>query len=82
MIVSQPYQVVQAYDRALIKEIPADDAATLEAAFRLTKDRDGALKPYQRSAVLIRAALLRGKRLDAYARVSRDRQAEQPPGRT
>ena len=42
---SQPYQVVQAYDRALIKEIPADDAAALEAkleaAFRLMKDRDG-----------------------------------------
>jgi hypothetical protein len=31
VIVSQPYQVVQAYDRALIKEIRADDAATLEA---------------------------------------------------
>ena len=48
---SQPYQVVQAYDRALIKEIPADDAAALEAkleaAFRLMKDRDGALKPYR-----------------------------------
>ena len=38
---SRPYQVVQAYDGALIKEIPAGDAATLvarlEAAFRLMK---------------------------------------------
>jgi hypothetical protein len=36
---SQPYQIVQAYDRALIEKIPADDAAALEArleaAFRL-----------------------------------------------
>jgi acyl-CoA reductase-like NAD-dependent aldehyde dehydrogenase len=68
---SQPYQVVQAYDRALIKEIPADDAAALEAkletAWRLMKDRDGALKPYQRNAILIRAAELLGERLDAFA---------------
>ncbi len=70
---SQPYQVVQAYDRALIKEIPADDGAALEAkleaAFRLRKDRDGALKPYQRSAILVRAAMLLGERLDAFARL-------------
>jgi acyl-CoA reductase-like NAD-dependent aldehyde dehydrogenase len=73
VIVSQPYQVVQAYDRALIEEIPADDAAALEArleaAFRLMKDRDGALKPYQRSAILIRAAVLLGERLDTFARL-------------
>lgn len=70
---AQPYQVVQAYDRALIKEIPADDAAALEArleaAFRLIKVRDGALKPYQRSAILIRAAVLLGERLEAFARL-------------
>src|ERR1700722_10603017 len=70
---SQSYQVVQAYDRALIKEIPADDAAALEtklaAAFRLRKDRDGALKPHQRSAILIRASVLLGERLDAFARL-------------
>jgi hypothetical protein len=29
VIMSHPYQVVQAYDRALIQEIPADDGATL-----------------------------------------------------
>ncbi|QNI33960.1 aldehyde dehydrogenase family protein [Alloacidobacterium dinghuense] len=70
---SQPYQVVQAYDRTLIKEIPADDAAALEAkvdaAFRLIKNRDGALKPYHRSAILIRAAALLGERLDTFARL-------------
>jgi len=70
---SHPYQVVQAYDRALIKEIAADDAAALEAklktAFRLVKDRDGTLKPHQRSAILIRAAVLLGERLDAFARL-------------
>ena len=69
----QPYQVVQAYDRALIKEMSADDAAgletKLEAAFRLRKDHDGALKPHQRSAILIRAAVLLGERLDAFARL-------------
>jgi acyl-CoA reductase-like NAD-dependent aldehyde dehydrogenase len=72
MIMSQSYQVVQAYDRTLIKEVPADDAAALDAkletASRLMKDRDGALKPYQRSAILIRAAGLLGERLDATTR--------------
>jgi acyl-CoA reductase-like NAD-dependent aldehyde dehydrogenase len=71
--VSKPYEVVQAYDRALIQEIPADDAAALEAklaaAFRLAKARDGALKPYERSAILIRASALLGERLDAFARL-------------
>jgi acyl-CoA reductase-like NAD-dependent aldehyde dehydrogenase len=70
---SHPYQVVQAYDRALIQEFPADDAAALEgkleAAFRLSKERDSALKPYQRSAILLRAAELLGERLDAFARL-------------
>jgi acyl-CoA reductase-like NAD-dependent aldehyde dehydrogenase len=41
----------------------------LEAAFRLRKDRDGALKPHQRSAILIRAAVLLGERLDAFAQL-------------
>jgi acyl-CoA reductase-like NAD-dependent aldehyde dehydrogenase len=70
---SQTYPVVQAYDRALIKEIQADDSAALEvrlaAAFRLMKDPGRALKPYQRSAILIRAAALLGERLDAFARL-------------
>ena len=70
---SQPYRVVQAYDRVLIKEIPADDAAALEAkletAARLLKDRDGALKPHQRSAILARAATLLSERVEAFARL-------------
>ena len=70
---SQSYRVVQAYDQALIKEIPADDAAALEAkletAHRLMKDRDGALKPYQRSAILTRAAGLLSERLEVFARL-------------
>jgi acyl-CoA reductase-like NAD-dependent aldehyde dehydrogenase len=71
--VAQTYQVVQAYDRALIKEIPADDAAAievrLETALELMKDRARALKPYQRSAILIRAAVLLGERLDEFAQL-------------
>src|SRR6476646_2217995 len=70
---AQPYQVVQAYDRALIKEIPPDDAASLqarlEAASRLMQDRAGAMKPYQRSAIPSRAAVRLGERLDAFARL-------------
>jgi acyl-CoA reductase-like NAD-dependent aldehyde dehydrogenase len=70
---SQPYRVVQAYDRVLIKEIPDDDAAALEAkletAARLLKDRDGALKPHQRSAILARAATLLSERVEAFARL-------------
>ncbi|MDB5414045.1 MAG: hypothetical protein JWR10_2380 [Rubritepida sp.] len=55
-------QVMQAFDRALIAEVPADDAQTLETklatAARTLRDRDGWLKPHQRSAVLRRAATL------------------------
>ncbi|CEG59076.1 aldehyde dehydrogenase family protein [Legionella fallonii] len=54
--------VVQAFDRTLIKEIPADDAQTLEAklntAARTLKNREGWLKPHERMAVLKRAAQL------------------------
>ena len=75
----QPYQIVQAYDRALIKETPADGAAgleaKLEAAFRLGKGRDGALKRHQRSTILIRAAVLLGERLDASAVMINDHTA-------
>jgi acyl-CoA reductase-like NAD-dependent aldehyde dehydrogenase len=78
---SQPYRVLQAYDRALIKEIPADDAAALEVrletAVRLMKDRDGALKPYQRNAILMRAAALLETRLGRDALMSaRQRMSE------
>ena len=73
MILSPPYQVVRAYDRKVIKEIPADDAASLEAklevACRLMKARDGALKPYQRSAILVRASVLLEARLEEFAQL-------------
>ena len=67
----QPYQVVRAYDRTPIEEIPADTAETLEtklvAAVKLLKDRDRALKPYQRSAILNRASELLAERIEDYA---------------
>src|SRR5580704_8452774 len=70
---SQSYPVVQAYDRKLIRELSADDAASLEAklemAFRLMKDSDGALKRYQRSAILIRTSVLLEARLEAFAQL-------------
>ena len=69
----QPYQVVHAYDRTPIKEIPADTAETLEAkldtAFKLFKDRDQALKPYQRSAILSRASALLAERVETFAKL-------------
>jgi acyl-CoA reductase-like NAD-dependent aldehyde dehydrogenase len=63
---SQTIQVVQAYDRAAIREIPADDFQALEAklaaATQALRDRDAWLKPYQRSAILLHAArLLEGR---------------------
>jgi acyl-CoA reductase-like NAD-dependent aldehyde dehydrogenase len=63
---SQKLQVVQAFDRALVTEIPADDSHALEtklgAAARMMRDRDAWLKPHQRSAILQRtAALLEGR---------------------
>jgi hypothetical protein len=61
-------QVVQAYDRAYIVEVPTDDGASLEtkldAAYRVFQDRDGWLKPHDRIAILCRlAALVGGKTL-------------------
>jgi acyl-CoA reductase-like NAD-dependent aldehyde dehydrogenase len=60
-------KVVQAFDRAVIREIATEDAAALEAklaaAQRVFRDRDGWLKPHQRMAILRRlAGLLEGKR--------------------
>ncbi len=65
-------KVVQAFDRAPIREIETDDAAALErkleAAHRTFKDRDSWLKPHQRMAILRKlAALMEGKR-DHFAR--------------
>jgi acyl-CoA reductase-like NAD-dependent aldehyde dehydrogenase len=57
---SQKLQVVRAFDRAPVTEIPADDAQALEAklgsAARMMRDRDAWLKPHQRSAILQRTA--------------------------
>ena len=63
---SQKLQVVQAFDRALVTEIPADDSHALEtklgSAARMMRDRDAWLKPHQRSAILQRTAgLLEGR---------------------
>jgi acyl-CoA reductase-like NAD-dependent aldehyde dehydrogenase len=60
-------QVVQAYDRAPIAEVPTDDGAVLEskltAADQVFRDRGGWLKPHERIAILRRlAALVEGKR--------------------
>jgi acyl-CoA reductase-like NAD-dependent aldehyde dehydrogenase len=64
-------KVFQAYDRALIKEIPADDAEALEAklatAAATLKARDGWLKPHQRSAILLRGAALLAERQQLFA---------------
>ena len=51
-------QIVQAFDRAPIAEIPTDDAAALEAkleaATQAFRNRDGWPKPHERIAVLRR----------------------------
>ncbi|HWS61877.1 MAG TPA: aldehyde dehydrogenase family protein [Steroidobacteraceae bacterium] len=63
---SQKLQVVRAFDRALVTEVPADDSHALEiklgSAARMMRDRDAWLKPHQSSAILQRtAALLEGR---------------------
>src|SRR3954465_8122479 len=64
-------QIVQAFDRAPIAEIPTDDAVALEAkldaATRAFQDRDGWPKPHERIAVLRRLAGLMEHRLDHFA---------------
>ncbi|MFN4283458.1 MAG: aldehyde dehydrogenase family protein [Alphaproteobacteria bacterium] len=64
-------QVVQAFDRALIAEIPTDDAAALErklqAAQKAFADRDGWLKPHQRVAILRKIAAIMESRRDHLA---------------
>ena len=70
-------QIVQAFDRAPIAEIPADDAvaleAKLEAATRVFRDRDGWPKPHERIAILRRLAALMEPRRDHFARADRAR---------
>jgi acyl-CoA reductase-like NAD-dependent aldehyde dehydrogenase len=59
MTMAKTLQVLQAFDRAVITEIPVDDAQALESklasATRMMRDRDAWLKPHQRSAILLRA---------------------------
>ncbi|GGF47794.1 aldehyde dehydrogenase [Aliidongia dinghuensis] len=70
---SEMIEVVQAYDRALIKAIPADDAQALETklatAARTLSARDAWLKPHQRGAILQRAASLLEGRVEAFAKL-------------
>jgi acyl-CoA reductase-like NAD-dependent aldehyde dehydrogenase len=73
MTMSQTLQVLQAFDRAVITEIPLDDAGALEAklasATRMMRDRGAWLKPYQRSAILLRAAALLEGRQSHFAQL-------------
>jgi acyl-CoA reductase-like NAD-dependent aldehyde dehydrogenase len=59
---SQMLQVVHAFDRTPIAEVPMDDANALEAklasAAAMLKNRDGWLKPHQRISILQRTASL------------------------
>jgi acyl-CoA reductase-like NAD-dependent aldehyde dehydrogenase len=70
---SQSIQVLQAFDRAVITEVPADDARALEtklaAANRMLRDRDAWLKPHQRSAILLRAVGLLEARQTHFAQL-------------
>src|SRR6266436_6576433 len=70
---SQKLQVVQAFDRALVTEIPADDSQSLEtkiaSAARVMRERDAWLKPHQRSAILQRTAGLLEARQTQFARL-------------
>src|SRR5918911_2162057 len=65
-------QIVQAFDRTPMAEIPVDDAdaleAKLEAARRAFSNRNGWLKPHERIAVLRRLAALMEPRRDHLAR--------------
>ena len=70
---SQKLQVVRAFDRAPVTEIPADDAQALEtklgSAARMMRDRDAWLKPHQRSAILQRTAGLLEARQIQFAKL-------------
>jgi acyl-CoA reductase-like NAD-dependent aldehyde dehydrogenase len=70
---AQKLQVVQAFDRAVITEIPADDSQALEtklaSAARVMRERDAWLKSHQRSAILQRTAGLLEARQTQFARL-------------
>ena len=62
---------MQAFDRSVIAELATDDGSALEqklvAAAAALRNRDGWLKPHQRSAVLQRAARLLETRQEPFA---------------
>jgi len=64
-------KVYQAFDRALIAEIPADDAGALErkldVAAKAFADRDGWLPAHRRMAILRRASELLSENRDRFA---------------
>ncbi len=70
---AQTLEVVQAFDRAIIAQIPTDDAAALERKLDLAaqafRKRDAWLKPHQRIAVLQRTASLLEARQADFAKV-------------
>jgi len=70
---SRTLQVVQAFDRAVIAEIPMDDSQALEtklaSAAQLMREHDARLKPHQRTAILQRAAHLLEARQTHFARL-------------
>ncbi|CAM2849981.1 aldehyde dehydrogenase [Legionella steigerwaltii] len=65
--------VVRAFDRALIKEIPADDAQALATklgtAASALKNRAGWLQPHERMTILKRAAQLLAADQDRFAKL-------------
>ncbi|CAB3748002.1 aldehyde dehydrogenase family protein [Paraburkholderia solisilvae] len=70
-------EVVQAFDREPIAQLPGDDAAALErklsAAFKRFKDRKGWLKPHQRIEVLRKlATLMEAKREHFATQIARE----------
>ncbi|MFD1728968.1 aldehyde dehydrogenase family protein, partial [Rhizobium viscosum] len=70
-------EVVQAYDREHIADLPTDDAAALERKLTVARerfeDRSGWLKPHQRMAVLHRLADLVVQQREAFAmRIARE----------
>jgi len=70
---SSVLQVVQAFDRAVIREIPADDAGALEtklaSAASILRSHDTRPKPHERSAILLRTAGLLEAKQSHFARL-------------
>ncbi|MBI2785624.1 MAG: aldehyde dehydrogenase family protein, partial [Legionella longbeachae] len=66
-------QVVQAFDRALIKEIQADDAQALEAKLNTAaltlKNRNSWLKPHERMGILKHTAQLLASQQEKFAQL-------------